>query len=45
MYRQLRGAYQIGRAGAVVRTALLAAFSGTALLLFALLIIALGLSG
>lgn len=44
MYRQLRGAYQIGRFGALVRTSLLAAFSATALLLFGALVLALGLS-
>ena len=42
MYRQLRGAYQIGRAGAALRTALLAAFSAAALLLFGTLVLALG---
>ena len=44
MYRQLRGAYQIGRFGALIRTSLLAAFSATALLLFGALVLALGLS-
>ena len=44
MYRQLRGAYQVGRAGALIRTFLLVSFSTTALLLFGALVLALGLS-
>lgn len=44
MYRQLRGAYAIGRGGAALRTVLLVSFSVTALLLFAGFILALGLS-
>ncbi|MFM7029373.1 MAG: DUF3667 domain-containing protein [Chakrabartia sp.] len=45
MYRQLRGAYQVGRAGALIRTFLLVSFSTTALLLFGALVLALGLRG
>lgn len=45
MYRQLRGAYALGRGGAALRTLLLVSFSLAALLLFAGLILALGLSG
>lgn len=44
MYRQLRGAYQINRLGAVVRTSLLATFAAAALLLFGALVLALGLT-
>jgi hypothetical protein len=44
MYRQLRGAYALGRVGAGLRALLLVSFSVTALLLFAGLILALGLS-
>jgi hypothetical protein len=44
MYRQLKGAYALSRLGALWRTALLAGFSATALCLFAVLILALGLS-
>ncbi len=44
IYRQLRGAYALGRVGAVLRSLLLVSFSVTALLLFAGFILALGLS-
>lgn len=44
IYRQLRGAYALGRPGALVRSLLLVSFSVTALLLFAGFILALGLS-
>ena len=44
IYRQLRGAYALGRPGALLRSLLLVSFSVTALLLFAGFILALGLS-
>lgn len=40
MYRQLRGAYALGRFGALWRTVLLVGFAGTALLIFFILIMA-----
>jgi hypothetical protein len=42
MYRQLRGAYQIGRISALLRTAALVVMSGVALLLYMLGLLALG---
>jgi hypothetical protein len=45
MYRQLRGAYQTSRFGALWRTCLLSAFAMTALVLFAMLIVTLGVTG
>ena len=43
IYAQLRGAYEIGRFGALVRTVLLLIFASIALLLFLLLLLGLGL--
>jgi hypothetical protein len=43
MYRQLRGAYGVGRAGALWRTALLLLFAVIVLCAFVLLMGALGL--
>jgi hypothetical protein len=45
MYRQLRGAYSLGRAGAVWRTAALLIFAGLALTMFALVLVTLATSG
>jgi hypothetical protein len=45
MYRQLRGTYQTSRFGALWRTCLLSAFAMTALTLFAMLIVTLGVTG
>lgn len=42
MYRQLRGAYQIGRVSALLRTLALLAMSGTALLLYFAILLAMG---
>ena len=44
MYRQLRGAYDLSRASAAWRTLVLCLFAGTALLLFGLMMLALGIS-
>jgi hypothetical protein len=44
MYRQLRGAYQLRRFGALWRLTLLLAFALTALLLFAVAVVLLGIS-
>ncbi|HEY0412722.1 MAG TPA: DUF3667 domain-containing protein [Allosphingosinicella sp.] len=44
MYRQLRGAYRLERWSAVWRTVLLLIFAGTALTLFLLLLVALGIA-
>jgi cell division protein FtsL len=44
MYRQLKGAYQLGRIGAAWRTVFLATFSVTALALFGALVLTLGLA-
>jgi hypothetical protein len=43
IYRQLKGAYRLTRAGALWRTALLILFAGVALMLFMLLLVALGI--
>ncbi len=45
IYRQLKQAYGLGRFSALMRTALLSGFALTALTLFAVLIITLGVSG
>jgi hypothetical protein len=45
IYRQLKGAYEIGRFGALIRTFLLIVFSTIALTLFLLLLLGLGLNG
>jgi hypothetical protein len=45
IYRQLRGAYQVGRLGAAWRTAALILFATFALALFLLLLVALGVFG
>ena len=45
MYRQLRGAYGLSRASAAWRTLLLCMFAGTALLLFGLMMLAIGVTG
>jgi hypothetical protein len=45
MYRQLRGAYGIGRFGALWRLTLLLTFALTALILFAVAVVLLGISG
>lgn len=42
MYRQLRGAYQIGRLSAALRTTALIAMSGLALILYMMLLLAMG---
>jgi hypothetical protein len=43
MYRQLKGAYELGRWGAIVRSLLLLVFSAAALLMFLLFLLGLGL--
>ena len=45
MYRQLKGAYGLGRFGALWRTSLLLLFSVIALTLFAMAVVVLGMSG
>jgi hypothetical protein len=45
LYRQLRGAYRLPRIAALWRTAVLLLFAGVALMLFMLLLVALGLLG
>lgn len=45
MYRQLRGAYETSRFGALWRTCVLSGFAMTALTLFAMLIVTLGVTG
>jgi Protein of unknown function (DUF3667) len=45
MYRQLRQAYGLTRLGAFIRMLLLLSFAGVALILFGLMIIALGVTG
>jgi hypothetical protein len=45
MYRQLRGAYQLGRWSAIWRTGALLVFAFTAIILFLLLLLALGVFG
>jgi hypothetical protein len=45
IYRQLKGAHEIGRFGALIRTFLLIVFSTIALTLFLLLLLGLGLNG
>ena len=45
MYRQLRGAYDLSRISAAWRTVLLCLFAGTALLLFGLMMLAIGVTG
>jgi hypothetical protein len=45
MYRQLKGAYELGRFGALVRCLLLLVFSTIALLVFLLFLLGLGLMG
>jgi hypothetical protein len=45
MYRQLRGAYQLGRWSAIWRTGALLVFAFTAIVLFLLLLLALGVFG
>ena len=45
MYRQLKGAYQLGRFGALWRTTALTIFAFVAALLFFILLIALGVLG
>ncbi len=45
MYRQLRGAYETSRFGALWRTCLLSGFAMAALVLFAMLIVTLGVTG
>lgn len=45
MYRQLRGAYQLGRFAALWRLVLLLTFALTALILFAIAVLLLGISG
>lgn len=45
MYRQLRGAYGTSRFGALWRTCLLSGFAMAALILFAMLIVTLGVTG
>ena len=45
MYRQLKGAYALGTAGALWRTALLLLFAVVALSLFAMTVIAVGMTG
>ena len=45
MYRQLRGAYGLSRISAAWRTVLLCLFAGTALLLFGLMMLAIGVTG
>ena len=42
IYRQLRGAYQLGRFSALWRTAALLVFAGVAMLLFLLLLLTMG---
>jgi hypothetical protein len=44
MYRQLKGAYGLGRAGALWRLVLLLTFAATALSLFAIAVVLLGIS-
>lgn len=45
MYRQLKGAYELGRVGALIRSILLLIFSTIALLVFLLFLLGLGLLG
>lgn len=45
LYRQLRGAYRLGPIGAAWRTAALLTFAGAALVLFLLLLLAIGVLG
>lgn len=45
MYRQLRGTYETSRFGALWRTFLLSGFAMTALVLFAIFILTLGVTG
>ena len=45
MYRQLKGAYQLGRFGALWRTVALTVFAFVAVSLFVVLLVALGVLG